>query len=344
MKQRLWSLVVVGILISSGGCAALYPTPGGEPEPLTYNAVTAIDPWTDFAGREGQAISTRTYRINTTMADGVVLRRFPNFVERSIDHYTTSLGQLPEPRRPLETYLMASRTQWADATRVLTGPQADLYLQIPRGGYAFSAKGVYYDIGPADTFSIAAHEGWHQYRQSAFRQAMPSWLEEGIACYMEGYRWSPEQPNLPEFLPWRNQERFDRLRELVRAGRQMSVTELLVSRPQDLIQEAGDGTLDFYAQVWAMAHFLREGEGGVYADALTRLLNDAAAGRMTLVLRDFLIERGERASAAGAAVAVFRAYFNDDLEQADQEYQRFLNQVTVTGAGEAINAGRSPLE
>jgi hypothetical protein len=121
-------------------------------------------------------------------------------------------------------------------TRSLAGDQAETYLRIPRGGFALRGKGVYYDIGPRDTLSIAAHEGWHQYTQATFRHPLPLWLEEGIAAYFEGFRWDRTDRTLPVFLPWSNPQRFDTLREAVAADTLMPLRELLVSRPQDLLE------------------------------------------------------------------------------------------------------------
>ncbi len=299
--------------------------------------------WT-YAGRSGRIILTPHFRLHTTIGDSLLLDRFPRFVEVALAAYRTELGDLPEPPRRLETYIMRTRPQWESLTRALTGPRASVYLRIPRGGYAFGGKGVYYDIGPYDTLAIAGHEGWHQYTQSTFKQPLPLWLEEGIATYCEGFRWHPSDRTLPVFLPWSNPERFDVLRGLVAEGGLIPLDELLLSRPQDLIRSADGRTLGYYAQVWALTHFLHEGAGAKYRDRLARLLGDAASGRLGRVLRDSLGERAAReAMSRRVGDAVFRVYFNGDLAEAREEYETFMHAVTLPGTRHNITAGRSPL-
>ena len=40
--------------------------------------------------------------------------------------------------------------------------------------------------------------------------------------------------------------------------------------------------LTFYSQLWALAHFLMEGEGGRYAPSMRAIISDAAEGRLSL--------------------------------------------------------------
>jgi hypothetical protein len=77
------------------------------------------------------------------------------------------------------------------------GSDAEVYLKIQRGGFAASGRAILYDIGPRDTFAIAAHEGWHQYTQKSFRAPLTVSFEEGLATYMEGFRWSDDDRTRP---------------------------------------------------------------------------------------------------------------------------------------------------
>ncbi len=307
------------------------------------DVIVSEEDWT-YAGRSGRIIITPHFRLHTTLGDSLLLERFPRFVEVALAAYRTELGGLPEPTRRLETYIMRTRAQWESLTRALTGPRAPVYLRIPRGGYAFDGKGVFFDIGPYDTLAIAGHEGWHQYTQSTFKQPLPLWLEEGIATYFEGFRWHPSDRTLPVFLPWSNPERFDMLRTLAADDRLMPLDELLVSRPQDLIRSADGRTLGYYAQVWALTLFLHEGAGAKYRSLLARLLADAAEGRLGQTLRDSLgTEAVRTAMSRRVGDAVFRVYFNSDIAAARQEYETFIHAVTLPGTRHNITAGRSPL-
>jgi len=298
--------------------------------------------WT-YGGREGRLITTPSFRLHTTVDRSLLLDRMPRFIELALSSYRTSLGDLPEPPRTLETYVMRTRPQWESLTRSLTGRNAEIYLRIPRGGFALGGKGVYYDIGPQDTLAIAAHEGWHQYTQATFKNPLPIWLEEGIAAYSEGFRWHPADRTLPVFLPWSNPERFDMLRTAVAEDRLTPLHELLLDRPQDLLRTVNDDALVYYAQVWALVHFLHEGAGAKYRDGLARLLLDAAEGRLFPRLEARVGRRAARAT-LGRRVgdALFKIYFNDDLAEADAEYRRFVQAATLPGARQHMTQGRSP--
>ncbi len=309
----------------------------------SVNPVLSVEAWT-FGGRPGRAISTPSFRVYTTLADGALVSRVPRFLELALLHYTSELGELSRPQKELETYVMASRPQWAELTQRITGDLSETYLRIQRGGYAFEGRGVFFDIGPQDTLAIAAHEGWHQYTQATFQSGLPVWLEEGIACYMEGFRWDATDPHRPLFLPWANAERFDMLRGTASRGHLVGLPELLGSRPQDLLKQAGDGTLRFYAQAWALVHFLNEGEGGKHRESLRRLLRDAQAGQLGQTLRAGLgAEEGRRAMFSRRGDGVLRVYFNSSAAEMDGAYQAFIKTVVRPGGRDDVVLGRSPV-
>lgn len=305
--------------------------------------IISDEPWS-YGGRSGRVITTPHFRLHTTVTRNLLLERAPNFIEIALASYRTSLGDLPEPGARLDTFLMNSRPQWESMTRTVAGAQSETYLRIPRGGFALGGKGVYYDIGPRDTLSIAAHEGWHQYTQSTFKQPLPLWLEEGIAAYYEGFRWDRTDNTLPVFLPWSNPQRFDDLRRAHAEGRLIPLTRLLVSRPQDLIEHTDGRALTYYAQVWALTHFLHEGENAKYRAELERLLQDAATGELGPTVTGRIGARAARRQIyRRVGDAVFKAYFTEDLDEAQAEYDRFVRTVTLPGTRGAMTAGESPL-
>lgn len=301
--------------------------------------VLSTDDW-KYAGAPGSVVRTTHYRIFSNASSHALRERAPAYLEHALAHYRSALGPLPLPTVRLDTYLLDNRTHWAALTRQLMGEQAETLLKIPRGGYASRGVGVFFDIGLYDTLAIAAHEGWHQYTQRAFRESLPVWLEEGVASYMEGHRWNGVTPH---FLPWANIERFDQLRRAHNTGSLMPLSQLLGSRPQDYLGDDGERILTYYAQLWALTHFLAEGESGRYAPALRALLADAAGGRLRQEVAARLGDREAGMLATRIGPALFLAYFNIDLPVAERQYAAFLDAIVRTGSRDAVAQGRSPL-
>lgn len=304
--------------------------------------VLAREPWS-FGDAPGEVIRTRHYRVYTTETNGILVDRLSSFTEHALAHYRSAIIALPEPPQRLDTYLMDTRAQYEGITRRLLPDQADTILQIMRGGFASRGIGVYFDIGLYDTLAIAAHEGWHQYVQRTFANPLPVYLDEGLATYMEGHSWiTGPRVSTPLFRPWGNIERFDQLRGAVISGRTVSLEVLTNNRPQELVETVGDGALDYYAQVWALAHFLNSPE---HRAGLGLLLQEAASGKM----RSRLTERyGRRAALAllGRRIGseVLELYFLEDLDELDRQYQQFMVDLTAIGSRDAIASGRSPFE
>ncbi len=351
------SIITLLAACSSGGAPRQQASPGllsPTPRTASTSVVESEEPW-KFNGKPGKVIRTYHYRLFTTESDPVLISRLPGFMEAALSHYTSALGPLPSPEFKLDTFLMATRAQWTQLTQQLMGSQAASFLRIPRGGYASSGRAIYYDIGAQDTMAIASHEGWHQYTQRTFKDLLPVWLEEGVATYMEGHRWDGATPI---FLPWSNLERFDQLRSAAASGTLFSLEDLLSASPQDLIDppvtdptrpapphRARDSALTYYAQIWALVHFLREAEGGRYSAHLTELLSDAANGRLSLTLSlQMPPVAAKNALASRRGPALFTAYFTPDLAAASAQYARFIDQVVRPGSRTPIVDGKSPVE
>lgn len=294
-----------------------------------------------FGGVEGRLVRTRHYRVFTTESDAAIRDRVPSFMERALDHYRSALGPLPAPPMRMDVFLMDNRAQWQNLTLRLLGRRGERYLQIGRGGFATGGQALLYDIGLFDTLAIAAHEGWHQYTQRTFRDPLPVYLEEGIAAFMEGHRWAE---TTPVFLAWANVERFDQLRRAQAEAGLLPMDELLEATPLELLEHAGDGALNYYAQAWVFVHFLYEGAGGKYRDGLRRMLIDASQGNMRTVLATRM-GRGEAMAALASrrGSAVIEAYFTEDLVGMSREYGEFLDRVVRPGSRGAIVEGRSPV-
>lgn len=320
-----------------------------QPPPVrTFEPV--VEPWT-FEDQEGQIITTPNFRLLTTVTNknswaspDYMTRRYPILMERAIDQYTTALGPLPPPAQRLETYVMANRPQWSRVTQRLMRDDAEVYLRIPRGGFTANGRSILYFIGRGDTLAIAAHEGWHQYTQTTFQNPLPVWLEEGLACYMEGFGWNREGTGTPTFNAWKNAERFDALARAYREQRVQPLDTLFRYAPQDFMKDNIEGALTYYAQAWAFVHFLNEGSGGKYRDALREILQDAAGGQLVPKIQS---ARGSRA--AGAYVTQRRGtdlilvYITRNLELLSAEYEAFVADITRLGKRDRIIAGESPV-
>ena len=341
------------------GCRTSSPPPAAEsasePNPVPAAApaaVTAetrrptpiIEPWT-FGEKPGECIDVGTHRIHSTLRDPVIRERMQIFLPTALDHYRSALVELPEPDGPIEVYLFGTRNDWMAYTRERLPQEAAMYERIGRGGYTIEGDAVLYDIGRWDTFTIAAHEGWHAYTQRVFRHPLPVWLEEGLACYMEGVRGGVDGAP-PTFIPWRNFERFGELRDVVSRGRFIPLGELIEGTPQDFLRDGRSTLLGYYAQVWALVHFLAEGEDGRHRDGLERLLRDAVDGRIASTLwgSSRAGTRNERRMAIGRQVgpAVMREYFTEDLARISAEYEAFVRAIARRGNGERIWRGERP--
>ncbi len=306
------------------------------PEPI-MNVEVQRRPW-EFAGHFGQIITTPHYRLYTTMTRQSVVDRIPLFLERALVQYTTALAHLPKPGRLLDTYLFESRNQWEAKTRQMLPKQASTFLTLGRGGFTTRGISVLYYIGRKDTLSIAAHEGWHQFSQETFRSQLPLWMEEGIATYMEGYISHPD--GLPKFRPWANLERYHTLREAVRVNGLLPLDTLIGRTPQSFLHESKSRLLVYYAQVWALMHFLTEGENGRHRLALQEVLMDAARGRLAVAAL------GSRGGPGGVRLgpAVLRAYFDPDIEAFERAYLQFVRKAVRTGGRDRVVRGHSPVE
>ncbi|MCC6426607.1 MAG: DUF1570 domain-containing protein [Phycisphaerales bacterium] len=322
---------------STTAAAPANPTVLG-PEQL----VLSTEPWT-FAGRTGTTITTPSYRLFTTVDWPWMIDSIPAFLESALQRYSTALGELPKPPHAMDTYMMATRPQWVDLCRSLLGPDDRSFEQIQRGGVTLAGKAMLYNVGPRDTFSLVAHEGWHQYSQTVLRDPLPVWMEEGIATYMEGYRWDRKRTKA-EFQAWRNFERFEALRKAAGNNRLIPLDELLNTTPQEQLGRSDERALTYYAQVWALIHFMHEGAEGKYSKGLADALIDASRARLTQHIADELGGQAARNHMMRRrGPQLFQAYCGTDMTAAASEYRAFIEQVVRPGAGQRISEGRSPL-
>lgn len=300
-------------------------------------------PWT-FQGNPGVAYTSTHYRVLTTVDRAILTGRISRFVEASLARFRAAFSVLPEPPTGLEVFVLASRPEWERFVIEVYGADGlTRYSGIERGGFTERGRSVLWDIGVQDTFAILAHEGWHQYEQVSMRDPLPAWLDEGLATWAEGFRWDTAQPDEAIFLPWANIERFDQLRRAAERGGLMPLEQLLTERPQRLIRVSAESTLTYYAQCWALLHYVQSTPA--HRAALDALLEDAAAGRVGDRVRARFGDRVARsASQRRTGTEVWRAYFGEDLDAEGARYAAFLERVVAPGAKSRIVRGESPVE
>jgi hypothetical protein len=294
----------------------------------------------DFQGRPGQLIRTPNYEIHTTIRHEQVVDRLPIFMEAALAHYRTAIMDLPAPPRPMPSFVFHDREDWETKTVEVVPEQAGQLRGLGRGGYSTRGIAVLYYLDwsgrSRDTLAIAAHEGWHQYTQTTFRDQLPLWLEEGLATYMEGHRWGrPETP--PEFQPQRNWERWSTLRSVIGRDRLIPLRELVSRSPQEFLAEGKGDLLTYYAQVWALTRFLLEHDGGRYREALERILRDAVDGSLhgTTMRSPRVIAaggRGRMVTRSRVGPWLLLAYVTEDLRSFEAEYEQYCRDL-VSGRG-----------
>jgi hypothetical protein len=320
----------------------VHPTAIADSKPTTF----IEGPWKD-GGDNGVVVRTPHYVLRLSLREEPFRDRMPDFMETCFTAYASALGTIPAPVEPLEMYVFGERGLWEKWTRKKLGRDAEIYIGLGKGGYTTDSVSVLYDIGRFDTQTIAAHEGWHQFSQQTLQHPLPTWMEEGIACYMEGTRLSRDG-GPSTFRPWRNFERWSELREAARAEDLIPVSELLDGTPQEFLQNGKNSLLTYYAQVWALVHFLREGENGKYRDQFSQLIQDSITGKLAgrLALSKAIVGKTmrHRAIELRTGNAVILEYFNTDFPRFVEEFGNFVQAITSRGAGDKIYRGEFPLK
>ena len=346
----------LAILLCTAGCSntvnlrtepassalEVHPTAIADSKPVAV--VTGL--WKD-GGDNGIVVRTQHYVLRLSLRDETFRDRLPDFMETCFVAYASALGAIPVPNDALEMYVFGERGLWEKWTRNKLGRDAEIYIGLGKGGYTSDSVSVLYDIGRFDTQTIAAHEGWHQFSQQTLQHPLPTWMEEGIACYMEGTRLSRDS-GPSTFRPWRNFERWSELREAVRSDDLIPLGELLDGTPQEFLQDGKNSLLTYYAQVWALVQFLQDGEGGKYSANFSKLIQDSASGKLAGRLaasKAIVGKKGrERAVQLRTGNAVILEYFNPDFATFTEEFNTFVKAITARGAGDRIFRGEFPLQ
>ena len=276
--------------------------------------------WRSPGGAAGVQLLTEHFDLRVTSPDEELQQYLPDFMEATYAAYT-ELKPPPEATGRLVTYLFADRPQWAAFTQAAFPQRAQIYLHIHSGGYTDpdTAVSVVHDIQRDRTLALLAHEGWHQYLATFGQHWTPPWLNEGMACQFESFELRGRRP---VFTPRKNFLRRNSLRAATgNGGGLIELPTLLAINAGDALRNAGISTQSYYAQVWSLVLFLREGENKRYADGLDRLLADLATDAIPSVVT------AAAATGQSPGEAVFRHYISDDINAISEQYSRFVRSL-----------------
>lgn len=320
----------LAILATLAGCQSGPPHFAGDAQALADLSAQplASEPWT-FGSHPGALIKTPHYHIYTTIQDGLYERLLTRALEGA---YARAMEVNPatHPLPPLDCYVFDSRSQWETYTRVRTGPNAPIYLEISAGGYCQEGVFAGYDIGREQTLSVIAHEAWHQYSWFTFKDRLPSWLEEGLATQNEAIDW---QGVTPIFKPEQNWRRFAAVKSALREDRLWSIPDLVTTHAGRVIKLPQRQIDSYYGELWSLVLFLENTPR--YKPGLSRLLADATSGHLAQNLAGTGVTPAEITNFtehwnAVAGPLYLKKYINPDLDALNKEYVAWLHQFTAS--------------
>jgi hypothetical protein len=273
-------------------------------------------------GTPGFRVSLPHYLIYSTIEDHQTLLQLGQVMEGAYLAYRRLAPQVPPSDRPMECFVFQTRTQWAAYTRAHTGEDAAIYLRVNRGGYTVGDKFVAYWVGEYGTFSVTAHEGWHQYVARNLKGRLPPFLEEGLACLFEQVDWVDGSPR---FDITQNHSRLMALRGAVDEGDMYPLDKLVRMHAGQVVGQRNAKIEAFYAQSWSFARFLIDADGGRYRPALEHMLLDAAYGR--LYFDNSVEDAGGPLWDPSTARPMLEHYLGIDLGQVEIEFARYVKRL-----------------
>ncbi len=282
--------------------------------------------WT-FGKTEGTLLTTPHYRIYTTLTDPQMLAILPRFMETAHRLYAQLLPVAQPSDEPSNLYVFRTRNEWEAFTRRFTPSRASTYFRIRSGGYAEPNGTVVYYLKRYVTFAVIAHEGFHMYVFRNFQpNAVPAWLNEGLASYCEGHEW---QQDNPVFTPGVNRFRMNSVRRALIKGSLFKLDDMLGTNAGKVIQSSSDKVETYYAQAWSMVTFLMQGPRGKYAPGFQRLRTELGTEEQRLTVNAYIAAHPKSdGQALGAGEALFRSYITEDLEGFNADYGLWLRKLT----------------
>ena len=270
----------------------------------------------------GLKLTTAHYEIFTTLLEPLMLRQIAGFIESAYKAYNHQLPEPVETKTKFTIYLFADRRQWEEFTNNFAGGQAAIFRRIKAGAYCHNGACVAYDIGIERTFSVLAHEGWHQFSGRHFRFRLPSWLDEGVAM-------------LFETRPAENAYRLDALKKTMTKNKMLPLRDLIATTPGDVLAtDQTEAVMGFYSQSYALIRFMRESGGGKRLGDYRRLLADGLRGNWPLdetskkIAADRNIPRNIHWNHI-VSLVLFHEYIGDDYGPVEKEYMAFCRRIVA---------------
>ncbi len=312
------AIVLLGCAVTMSwvlaGCATAARSPQVSP---------VISPWAQ-EGLVGRRMVTEHFEIVSTLTDREFERAVPEVLEASYRHFGRTLPPpaIGEATR-LKTFVFGTRAEWLRYTARHYPARFALYSRIHAGGFSDGDTAVSFYSTRSDTLATLVHEAWHQYT-AARRDALPGWLNEGLACYHEAVSLSRGSP---AFTPRRNTHRLNALREALQSNAALSIAQLLAT---DAGRVVGDDhslqTQRYYAQVWGLVVYLKHEAGARSAASFARMLEDIAGGRAGARVTAQRVGTAALAPVSDGE-AWFRAYWGDP-QALESGYFDFLVRVS----------------
>jgi hypothetical protein len=317
-RWRLRGLApVFGLFLLAAGCSS---PPGQWKGPNSATEVESRD-W-KYNDRPGKVLTTPHYLLHTTVRNDEVVAKLPQVMEGAYTQYQIFAGNVPQSDKPMKCYVFGERGEWRDFTLKNTGADARVYLQITRGGYTVGDWFVSYYVGGDATYSVAAHEGWHQFVARHFKGRLPPFLEEGTACMFESVRFSGDLPRWDLTI---NPSRTLSLRNSIESNKLWPLEKLITMHAGDVVKLPGDRIEAFYSQSWAFARFMTEYDNGRYLSSFRQLMKDTATGNPrdnTQAMRKAL-----NLWSPAAVKPILEHYLGKDLATIESEYQKFIRHI-----------------
>jgi hypothetical protein len=290
-------------------------------------AVKTVTTWKNKYA-PGITIYTNHYKIHTTLMEPLMLRQLPGFIEAAHSSYQRQLPNPIQTQTILTVYLFATRQQWEQFTMEFAAPHGQVYLQIKRGAYFLNGSCVAYFIGRDASFSVIAHEGWHQFTSRHFTYRLPSWLDEGIATQFETSKYASGKF---DFYPDRNGGRLGSLRKTLIEGNMIPLEKLITLNPGQVVSDT-NAIIAFYGQSYALVRFLREDGYGKRLKRFHGMLAGALRGTWPLpehlqkIASDRNIPMTNRWNRY-ISPKLFDMYLEETPEELEAEYTAFCKKI-----------------
>jgi hypothetical protein len=313
-----WPLLLALLMLLAVGCTQVEQSQWTGPRTL---APVRVTPW-DAGHPQSRIIKTPHYEIYTDLSEQDSLDNLAQLMEGAYEQYQQFCPGIPLSSQPLRCYLFAKRDEWATFTQRHTGEDAAVYLQITRGAYTVDDWFVAFWLGDRGTFSVAAHEGFHQFAARQFQGRIAPVLDEGLACMCENIGW---EANLPRWNLSESRKRSEDLAAGLASHQMWSLKELLRMHAGDVISLPRERIDTFYAQSWALARFLWEGDGLRHRPALQRYLAEVAAGRAHRPAQFANLKRHDWNP--DLSIAQLEYYLGSSLTDLEPAYEAFCRRI-----------------